>query len=196
MPHIRPHLVNEESDCRENRKDKKHKHHLQKNPKLRAMLDGAYASEDSFGDYEDSENDRPAFNLYERIPMEYWEVGWVLKEIADADWYMFTKDSENVFPRSFRYDEGHYGHPGYVLKEEGDFYIDICPLSTCESLNAPLKYKYISDTDILEATGYGWSKKSFVVERSSSRVPRSYRLFKCIPQFLGVFPPHKLNQPD
>ena len=101
--------------------------------------------------------------LIGRHPMQFWFPGWLFKEIADSTWRLVTSKASHIFPTTLR--EDHYSHPGYVLREIGNYAVELCPLTTCRQ-NAP----YIPAETRLESTGHPWPKDSYLVMAASSRV--------------------------
>ena len=81
----------------------------------------------------------------------------------------------------------HKTHPGYVLAEDGDLSLTICPLTSSSN-----RCGHIPEGSILEKTGHIMNKDSYVVPRAASRLPRAAGLFPDLPAFLGIFPPEKL----
>lgn len=127
-----------------------------------------------------------------RFSMEYWAIGWVLKEIRDMDWANFTRDAEEQFPRTFRKEEGHVGHPAYVLEEIGSEAIVICPLTGCRQPGG----EFIEPTDLLAPAGRRLDKRSWLARRSISRLARDNGLFYNFPILVGIFPPDRLHREE
>ena len=119
-----------------------------------------------------------------KLPIKFWETGWVFKAIDDMDWRVLTN---NVFPATLRKD--HKTHPGYIFREIGDYALMLCPLSSI----GWKKFKFIPEGAVLEITKIKMDKKSYVIDRASSLLPRYNRLFYSNPKFLGIYPPEKLE---
>jgi len=124
-----------------------------------------------------------------RIPMMYWEKGWVFRNIEDVVWRAVTSapasEAETVFPATLRRD--HTTHPGYVVEEVGNYALRLCPL-TSRRQKAP----YIPADTILEKTGFRIDQNSYLVLRSAALLPRKAGFFPRLPQFLGICPEQSL----
>ena len=119
-----------------------------------------------------------------KLPMEFWETGWVFRKIDDNDWLAATN---NVFPATLRKD--HKGHPGYITREIGNYALELCPLST----KTWTKEKFIPEGSTLNITNFKTVLRSYIVNRASVRLPRYNRLFYDNPEFLGIYPPEQLK---
>ncbi len=124
-----------------------------------------------------------------RLPMDYWEGGWVFRGIEDLAWRAITTaeetGSEQIFPATLR--PNHKSHPAYVLSEVGNYALRICPLTS-----RPQTSPYIPDNAILEKTGFRMDRDSFLVLGASVVLPRRAGLFPQLPVFLGIWPPDRL----
>ena len=122
-----------------------------------------------------------------RLPIKYWSPGWIFRQILDTFWWELTGQAANRFPATFRKDQGHFGHPGYVLAEIGDYQITLCPMSTRHHGK-----RYVRAGTRLEVTGHIFDKDSYLVESALINLPRKAGLFADLPRFLGICPPDKL----
>ena len=116
-----------------------------------------------------------------RHPVKFWSTGWLFKEIADTTWQLVTSKASHIFPATLR--EDHRGHPGYVLREIGNYAVELCPLTTRRQ-NAP----HIPAGTTLEATGRRWDRDSYLVEAASSSLSRRKGVFDKLPEYLGILP--------
>ena len=121
-----------------------------------------------------------------RLPMEYWGTGWVFLGVEDLTWRSITADA---FPATLR--EDHKTHPGYVLREIGNYGVEMRPM-TSHPWNRK-QSRYIPKGARLDVTGYEMDRDSYLVERAVSRLPRSGQIFGYLPSFIGVYPPEKLS---
>ena len=121
-----------------------------------------------------------------RLPMTCWREGWVLREIEDGVWLTITAET-HPFPRRLRPD--HWGHPGYVLEEVGNYALRLCP---CTSLRQ--SGQRIPRGAVLQPTGVVTDRDTYLVEGSAAVISRDGAPFPQYPRFLGMFPPENLKR--
>lgn len=138
---------------------------------------------------EKSERDiSPLLMAFARIPMEYWDTGWIFIAIGDRHWERFTRNSPHVFPATFREDK--FTHPGYIIRNISNFAVEICPLSTKNFNRNP---KFIPGGQKLGKTNFELKENNYLVLNSVSVLPRNNLIFESLPPFIGVYPPEKLD---
>ena len=121
---------------------------------------------------------------------DFWSTGWIMQFLRDKYWKTTTGGG---FPGKFNDGdpEGIYhGHPLYVLRELGNFHMELCPMTTRCS-----KMPYIPEGSVLEVTGVVQEKNSYVLTRYTIKLGRNAR-FPKPPSFKGVWQPEKLVSID
>ncbi len=152
-----------------------------------SLLEAVDSVEDVPSREKSSRDPAPFLVTDARIPMEYWSEGWMFKAIDDLLWQTMTRDAQHTFPATLRTDRK--THPGYVTREIGDDFVELCPLTTRHR-----SLPRIPAGSRLEPTGFPMDKTSYVVTSAASRLPRNNDIFPILPKFLGIFPPEKLER--
>lgn len=122
--------------------------------------------------------------VWSPIPMEYWKKRWLLS-IPDSKWRSIT---ESQFPATMRTD--HSTHFGYVMREIGNYSIELVPVSSRSWSGS----YYIPKGTCLDTTGFVIKMNSYLVTKFTSSLPRNNRTFPQTPKFLGILPAGKLKQ--
>ena len=164
-----------------------------KKPQKARKTSGSVLLEAIFTDDESADAKSPCppglLTLPGSHPVKFWSTGWLFKEIADSTWQLVTSKASHIFPATLR--EDHHGHPGYLLREIGNYAVELCPLTSCRQ-NAP----YIPKGTTLEETGRTWDsdRDSYLVEAASSSIARRKGFFAKLPEYLGILPLSKFSR--
>ncbi|MBQ9405300.1 MAG: hypothetical protein IJU37_01005 [Desulfovibrio sp.] len=158
----------------------------QRNQARQSLLDAVLQPGTIQASAKSPQDPSPFLVLYARIPLQYWACGWLFKAIDDILWRSITSEARDTFPATLR--EDHTTHPGYVLRDIGNYGVELCPLTS-----RPKPGQRIPAGTRLQPTGFVLEKDSYPVFRAATVLPRKNGIFPKLPQFLGIFPPHELE---